>query len=69
LLGYDVVVVDYGSFHSPLSCNAMASEIPVNEDCLFDSFAEAMGAINAGKFGGGCEEGNYTIFGVYEVSG
>jgi hypothetical protein len=64
LLGYDVVV--FGDFleHSPLSCNSIATDVPVNEYCLFNDLAEARSAIDEGKFGGGCEEGLYTIFSV-----
>ena len=68
LLGYDVVVVDYGTFHSPLSCNGIAGELPVNRYCLFDAFDEAKSAIDLGRFGGGCEEGDYTVFAVHEVA-
>jgi len=67
LLGYDVVV--FGDFleHSPLSCNSIAQELPVNEHCLFESLEEAVEAIDRGAFGNGCEEGCYTIFGVHQV--
>ncbi|WP_156340379.1 hypothetical protein [Sphingomonas sp. Leaf17] len=67
LLGYDVVV--FGDFleHSPLSCNSIAKGLPVNEHCLFAGLDEAIAAIDAGAFGNGCEEGVYTIFGVYRV--
>ncbi|MXP28382.1 hypothetical protein GRI58_06045 [Porphyrobacter algicida] len=67
-LGYDVVV--FGDFleHSPLSCNSIAADVPVNKYCLFDSFSEAKDAVEAGKFGGGCEEGSYKIFSVALVS-
>jgi hypothetical protein len=67
-LGYDVVV--FGDFleHSPLSCNSIAEELRVNRNCLFTSFEEALDAINSGKFGGGCEPGDYTIFAVYLIN-
>lgn len=67
LLGYDVVVVEYGSFHSPLSCNHLASEIEVNAHCLMSRFEDAKEAIDAGRFGGGCEPGNYTVFAVHRI--
>jgi hypothetical protein len=67
LVGYDVVVRDYGTVHSPLSCNAIAKEIMVNEHCLFDDFDQAKEAVDAGKFGG-CEQGEYTIFSVHSVA-
>jgi hypothetical protein len=68
LLGYDVVV--FGDFleHSPLSCNSIAGDVPVNKYCLFDSFSEAKDAVDAGKFGGGCEDGSYKIFSVALVA-
>jgi hypothetical protein len=68
LLGYDVVV--FGDFleHSPLSCNSIATELPVNRHCLFDTFETAKSAIDTGKFGKGCEEGIYKIFSVYELA-
>lgn len=64
MLGYDVVA--YGDFpdHSPLSCNSLGTELPVNEYCLFDDFATAKAAIDEGKFGGGCEDGFYRILSV-----
>ena len=67
LLGYDVVV--FGDFleHSPLFCNSVAEHVPVNAHCLLKSLDEAVGAIDAGAFGDGCEEGAYTIFAVYRV--
>ncbi|WP_432770237.1 MAG: hypothetical protein HEQ22_05695 [Sphingopyxis sp.] len=68
LLGYDVVVFGDYLEHSPLSCNSVADELQVNEHCLFGSLEAAVAAINAGSFGGGCEEGTYTVFGVYLVS-
>jgi len=64
LLGYDVVV--FGDFleHSPISCNSIAATLPVNKYCLLNSLEEAIAAIDAGAFGGGCEDGAYTIFEV-----
>ena len=67
LLGYDVVVFEDYLSHSPLSCNSVAKDLPVNEHCLLDSLEEAVAAIDASAFGGGCEEGVYTIFSVYRV--
>lgn len=63
-LGYDVVV--FGDFleHSPLSCNSVATQLRVNRFCLFDTLHEAKRAIDAGKFGDGCEDGIYKIFSV-----
>ena len=67
LLGFDVVVFEDYLAHSPLSCNSVASELPVNEHCLFDDFDGAVRAIDAGAFGGGCEPGVYTVFSVSRV--
>jgi hypothetical protein len=67
LLGYDVVVFEDYLSHSPLSCNSVANELPVNEYCLLDDLEGAVAAINAGAFGGGCEEGIYTVFSVHRV--
>jgi hypothetical protein len=67
LLGYDVVVFEDYLSHSPLSCNSVAKDLPVNEHCLLGSLEEAVAAIDSGSFGGGCEEGVYTIFSVYRV--
>jgi hypothetical protein len=68
LLGYDVVVFEDYLGHSPLSCNSVAKELPVNEHCLLNSLQEAVAAIDAGAFGGGCEEGAYTVFSVHRVA-
>ncbi|AJP70571.1 hypothetical protein TS85_00050 [Sphingomonas hengshuiensis] len=68
LVGYDVVVFGDYLEHSPLSCNSAASEAQVNEHCLFPSLERAVEAINSGTFGGGCEEGAYTVFAVYMVN-
>lgn len=51
---------------SPLSCNALAKELPVNEHCLFASFDEAKAALTSGKFKN-CEPGPYRVFAVYSV--
>ncbi|QAY75600.1 hypothetical protein [Sphingosinicella sp. BN140058] len=67
LVGYDVLAVEYGDPHSPLSCNSMAAKIPVNASCLFDTFEDAKAAIDEGRFGGGCEPGAYTVFAVHRV--
>lgn len=68
LIGFDVVV--FGDFleHSPLSCNSVAGEVDVNEHCLFRTLDKATGAIDAGMFGGGCEEGVYQIFSVSVIT-
>ena len=52
---------------SPLSCNSLATTIPVNEHCLFDTFIEAKNALDTGLFQNS-EPGPYRIFAVYTVS-
>jgi hypothetical protein len=64
LIGYDVVVFGDYLEHSPLSCNAVAKQLPVNQHCLFDTLEEAVEATNTGAFGEGCEDGLYTVFAV-----
>lgn len=68
LEGFDVVTfyAKNAPEHSPLSCNSMAKELPTNERCLFESFAEAESALNAGAFKD-AEPGPYRIFAVYSV--
>ena len=70
LEGYDVVTFwvenSHAPEHSPLSCNSLASTIPTNSHCLFDTFEEAQTALNAGQFTG-CEPGALRIFAVYSV--
>ena len=51
---------------SPLSCNSLAADIPVNEHCLFNTFEEAKEAIERGLFKNS-EPGPYRIFAVYTV--
>jgi hypothetical protein len=68
LEGFDVVSFSNGNSPecSPLSCNSLADEIPVNQHCLFASFAEAKEALEVGKFIDS-EPGPYRIFAVYSV--
>lgn len=66
LHGFDVVEF---SCHtnpgcSPLSCNGLAAELPVNRHCLFDSFEAAKDAVDRGLFVN-CEPGPYRIVAVY----
>jgi hypothetical protein len=68
LEGFDVTTF---SFHtspecSPLSCNSLATEIPVNEHCLFNTLAEAKEALWRGFFKNS-EPGPFRIFAVYTV--
>jgi hypothetical protein len=70
LEGFDVVTIwaenSPDPEHSPLSCNALADEIPTNSHCLLNSFEEAENALNAGKFKGN-DPGAQRIFAVYSV--
>lgn len=52
--------------HSPLSCNALATTIPVNEHCLIRTFEEAKEALESGAFDNS-EPGPYRIFAVYTL--
>jgi len=51
---------------SPLSCNCVAKDVPVNEHWLMRTFEEAKAALEDGKFSG-AEPGPYRIFAVYSV--
>ncbi len=66
LQGFDVVAISLHSDPgcSPLSCNGLATELPTNRHCLFDSFDEAKDALDGGLFVK-CEHGPYRIIGVY----
>jgi hypothetical protein len=68
LEGFDVV-----SFYaqttpecSPLSCNSLASEIPVNAHCLLDSEQEAIALVESGRLEL-AEPGPYRVFAVYSA--
>lgn len=52
---------------SPLSCNSLAADIPVNQHCLFNTFTEAKEAIECGFFKNS-EPGPYRIFAVYTIT-
>ncbi len=68
LVGFDVVSFTAGASPdcSPLSCNALADELPVNAHCLFETFQEAKEALELGKFNNS-EPGPFRIFSVYSV--
>jgi hypothetical protein len=68
LRGFDVITFRMGSSPecSPLSCNSLATSIPVNEHCLFITFAEAKDALEGGLFDNS-EHGPFRIFAVYTV--
>jgi len=69
LLGYDVTTFSAGNSPecSPLSCNSLAANIAVNRHCLFDTFEQAVEALQAGAFDNS-EPGPFRIFAVYRVS-
>ena len=66
LQGFDVVEFSAHTSPgcSPLSCNGLAKELPVNRHCLFDSFDEAKDPLERGLFKN-CEPGPYRIIAVY----
>ena len=68
LVGYDVTTFTVGTSPecSPLSCNSLATDIQVNRHCLFDTFEQAVEALEAGKFDDS-EPGPYRVFAVYQV--
>ncbi len=69
LEGFDVVTFAAHTSPecSPLSCNSLATDIPVNEHCLFRTFAEAKKALELGLFNRS-EPGPYRIVAVYTVA-
>lgn len=69
LAGFDVATFSVRTSPecSPLSCNALAAEVPVNEHCLFRTFEDAKSAIERGAFRN-TEPGPYRIVAVYEVA-
>jgi hypothetical protein len=66
--GFDVVTFMNGTSPecSPLSCNHLASNVPVNSHCLFDSLEEATQSLESGAFNN-TEPGPLRVFGVYTV--
>ena len=70
LEGFDVVSYSRSTDPecSPLSCNGLCEEIPVNPYCLFDTFDETKNALDRRVFTyPNCEPGPYRIFAVYTV--
>lgn len=69
LEGFDVVSFSTGQAPecSPLSCNALADTIDVNEHCLFATLEDAKAALESGKFDNS-EPGPFRIFAVYRVA-
>lgn len=68
LRGFDVATFSCGTSPecSPLSCNGLCDEIPVNEHCLFHSLEQAKNSLQSGSFVNS-EPGPYRIFAVYTV--
>lgn len=68
LAGFDVASFQVRSSPecSPLSCNGLATSVPVNRHCLFESFSEAVAAIETGQFRHG-EPGALRVFSVHTV--
>ncbi|HTJ01351.1 MAG TPA: hypothetical protein VL492_01055 [Methylovirgula sp.] len=68
LEGFDVVSFCAGTSAecSPLSCNSLAEECPVNRHCLMARFEEAVAALERGEFDE-CEPGPFRVFAVYSV--
>lgn len=68
LEGFDIVshAAQSAKECSPLSCNGIAAELPVNEHCLLESFAQAKGFLEGGRFVN-CEPGPFRIYAVYSV--
>lgn len=68
LAGFDVVNSSQNNAPecSPLSCNSLANEIPVNAHCLLPDFETAKQLIETGQFTNS-EPGPYRIFAVYTL--
>lgn len=68
LEGFDVVTFTAHTRPecSPLSCNSLATTVPVNRHCLFDTFDEAKEALESGLFRNS-EPGPYRIVAVYTL--
>jgi hypothetical protein len=68
LEGFDVVNFTAGTSPecSGLSCSSLATDLPTNAHCLFDSFDVAKANVSNGAFNES-EPGPYRIFSVYSV--
>lgn len=68
LEGFDVVTFCAGNSPecSPLSCNSLAGEIPVNRHCLFETKDQAKAALETGKFDN-TEPGPFRIIAVFTL--
>jgi hypothetical protein len=69
LEGYDVATFSARTNPecSPLSCNSLATEVSVNEHCLFRTFEEAKRALECGNLNNS-EPGPFRIFAVYSLA-
>lgn len=69
LEGFDVATFSQGNWPecSPLSCNGLSKELPVNEHCLFSTLEAATSALENGHFDKS-EPGPFRIVAVYSVS-
>lgn len=67
LRGYDVVGFSTGAMPecSPLTCNGLWAQVPVNPSGLFATLSEARSALEAGFFRH-AEPGPYRVFAVHE---
>ena len=67
--GYDITSSSTGQFNecSPLSCNGLADEIPVNLNCLIPTLDEALELFRNNKLQG-CEPGPYRVIEVHSVA-
>jgi hypothetical protein len=67
--GYDIVTFSQRNSAecSPLSCNLLANDIPVNKHCLLPDFDNAYQLLRDGKLQHS-EPGPYRIFAVYSIS-
>jgi hypothetical protein len=68
LEGFDVVTFACRTSPecSPLSCNSLAKNLPVNAHCLLTNFEEAEAQLNRGAFANS-EPGPYRIWAVYST--
>ncbi len=68
LQGFDVVTFSNGTSPecSPLSCNSLCEDLPVNAHCLMATFEAAEAALTARAFDNS-EPGPFRIFAVYTV--
>ena len=68
LQGFDNVTFSLGTSPecSPLSCNNLATRLPVNSHCLFDRLEAATQSLESGAFNN-TEPGPLRIFAVYTV--